>query len=318
MFAVTAVGVVGASFAHGRHAIQAHFLAVVHGRTSVAREKVELFGALFLLLDPVVQLPIRRCVVVSGSVAPQGEGFVSGAAVFSSSSGFYFGFLAAGGQEDYVIVFPLVVPVLRPASRLVAVGIYIVRSALVPNKVTLAPVVCTRLVVFAGIAMHRSISFVGAELHPRRFSAFSTAVALQDPRSIRNSGGIVVFFLLHLHAIGITCGLVASPSDSVVHGESGPSDLDSIFGDRRNLGKYVHNWCAFGAPPVLIITGVGFAAVLEIVIDPLPVVNDSVDNISGAGSFLQEDASHDGVTLLGIDLAVRCYRRLVSQDAEVG
>ena len=121
-----------------------------------------------------------------------------------------------------------------------------------------------------------------------------------------------------MHAIGITSGLVASPADSVVHGDSGPSDFDSIFGDRRNLGKCIHNWCAFVAPPVLIITDVGFADVLEVVIDPLPVVNDSVDNLSGAGTFLQEDASHDGVTVLGIDLAVRCYRRLMSQDAEVG
>ena len=104
----------------------------------------------------------------------------------------------------------------------------------------------------------------------------------------------------------------------MIHGDSGPSDFDSIFGDRRSLGKCLHNWCAFVAPPGLIITDVGFADVLEIVTDPLPVVNDSVDNLGGAGSFLQEDASHDGVIVLCIDLAVRCDRRLVSQDAEVG
>ena len=111
---------------------------------------------------------------------------------------------------------------------------------------------------------------------------------------------------------------MAYPADSVVHDDSCPSDFDGIFGDRKNLGKRIRNWCAVVAPPVLIITDVGFANVLEIVIDPLPVVNDSVDNLSGAGSFLQEDASRDGVTVLGIDLAVRCYRRLMSQDAEVG
>ena len=166
MFAVTAVGAGGASVAHCRHAIQAHFFAVVHGRTPVAREKAELFGPLFLLLDPVVQLPMRQCVVVFRSKAPQSGGFVAGAAVLISSGGFYSGLLAVGGQEDYVAVFPLVVPVLRPASRLVVVGIYTVHSALVPNKVTLAPVVCTRLEVFAGKAMHRSIPFVGTELHP--------------------------------------------------------------------------------------------------------------------------------------------------------
>ena len=166
MFAFTADGVVGASFAHGRHAIQAHLLAVVHGRTSVARVKVELFGPRFLLLDPVVQLPIRQCVVVFWSVAPQGGGLGAGAAVLLSRGGFYSGFLTAGGQEDYVVVFPLVVSVLRPASRLVVVGLYIMHSALVPNKVTLAPVVCTRLEAVAGKAVHRSIPFVGAELHP--------------------------------------------------------------------------------------------------------------------------------------------------------
>ena len=104
----------------------------------------------------------------------------------------------------------------------------------------------------------------------------------------------------------------------MAHADSGPSDFDSIFGDRRNLGKRIHNWCAFVAPPVLIITDDGFADVLAVVIDPLPVVNDSVDNLNGAGTFLQEDASHDGVTVLSIDLAVRCHRRLMSQDAEVG
>jgi len=166
LFAFTAAGVVGANLAHGRHAIQAHLLAVVQSRTSVARVKVELFGPRFLLLDPVVQLPIRQCVVVFGSVAPQGGGLVAGAAVLISSGVFYSGLLAAGGQEDYVVVFPLVVSVLRPASRLVVVGIYIMHSALVPNKVTLAPVVCTRLEVFAGKAVHRSVPFVGAELHP--------------------------------------------------------------------------------------------------------------------------------------------------------
>ena len=166
MFAVTAVGVVGASFAHGRHAVQAHFLCVVHGPTSVARVKVELFGPPFLLFDPVLQLPIRQCVVVFGSVAPQGGGLVAGAAVLISGGGFYSGLLAAGGQEDHVVVFPLVIPLFRPATRLVVVGVYIVHPALVPDKVTLAPVVCTRLVVFVSKAMHRSIPFVGAELHP--------------------------------------------------------------------------------------------------------------------------------------------------------
>ena len=79
---------------------------------------------------------------------------------------FCSGHLAAEGQEDYVVVVPLAVPVLLPANRLVVMGIYIVHSALVPSKVTLAPVLCTRLVVFAGKAVHRTIPSVGAELHP--------------------------------------------------------------------------------------------------------------------------------------------------------